>query len=274
MYRMHLSTKNGVTLIELMIALGLLSVIMIIAGSMFMFGNSSFARGNNQYDIQSDARLASDYIQKQIRYAKTAQLLTTPDDEDGYDYLYFDGSNKLVHKAWNSSTSTHDTKYQSSFELPGSEFSLTNSELTFTVNASLNAHTYDVSSKILLPNLKLAGNVAAAATNAVVKFERPQLMASGGGAGGGAGGGGASPISVANLTLNVPKNSPYTYTPSVTGGSGGYVYTYSGYSSCVVNGNKITWTPPNGANKTITFSLNIKDSDNQSKTFSVKLTTQ
>ncbi len=172
----QLNSRKGVTLIEMLIVLGLISVVISVAASMFLFGLKTFAHGNAQYGIQSDVRLASDYIQKQVRYATSVEVIDAPSIYDaGYSYIYFDdATDELIHKAWNLTTNTHDTTFQHSFlfEFPETGFTLNNSNLTFTVKAIDGTQHYLISTQILLPNLFLrSSSVIAATPKVALKYE-------------------------------------------------------------------------------------------------------
>lgn len=74
MINKYLIKRNGVTLIELLIVLSLLVFVGSVGFTMLVFGNQAFSSGDAQYNIQARARLASDVISKQIRYAAEVEL--------------------------------------------------------------------------------------------------------------------------------------------------------------------------------------------------------
>lgn len=72
---MILKSNNGMTLIELIISFVILTSILIAVFAFLSFNNRAFNKGVNQYSVQSNIRLSSDYIISQIRYATEVKIL-------------------------------------------------------------------------------------------------------------------------------------------------------------------------------------------------------
>lgn len=94
--------KHGFTLVELLVTLAILSIVLSAAFSMGSFGNKAFKKGESKSEVQSNLRLAADYITKQLRYASNVSL--TNDDEttskiETNEYIYIDSSGMLKHYA-------------------------------------------------------------------------------------------------------------------------------------------------------------------------------
>lgn len=92
-----LKKKDGVTLIELVVAL---AIVTLVAGSIILIlvsGMNVFSSGSSQYDIQGNARMASQLITEEIRYAVDLEIIqditsVNLDDIPVYvNYLYYDG---------------------------------------------------------------------------------------------------------------------------------------------------------------------------------------
>ncbi len=101
----NINNSKGVTLIELVITLAILSIVLLGIYGFFRVGSNSFMIGSRQYRSQSDVRLAIEAISKEIRYATEVKLLSTiPSSigiDDKYNYFYVkDGS--LVHSLYNN----------------------------------------------------------------------------------------------------------------------------------------------------------------------------
>ena len=111
-------TKKGFTLIELILVIGLISVVIALAFNMFKFGNVAQTMAITEYDIQSQMRVTAQKINTTVRYSSALFALpeiTDPNslkgwnyitmtniDENGYgdeivNYVY-DGSNPAVPK--------------------------------------------------------------------------------------------------------------------------------------------------------------------------------
>lgn len=66
--------EKGVTLVELLAALALLSIIMLLASSVHLFGQNQMTLQTKQIENQSDDRIAIKLIIKEIRKAQTVEV--------------------------------------------------------------------------------------------------------------------------------------------------------------------------------------------------------
>lgn len=98
--------KKGITLIELVIVIGLISMVIAIGYSLYLTSVRGFLRESTSVDNQFKVRHASNMIGRQIRRADTVTInvgklkLTYPDGSS-LEYLLqgdviMEGSNKLV----------------------------------------------------------------------------------------------------------------------------------------------------------------------------------
>jgi prepilin-type N-terminal cleavage/methylation domain-containing protein len=90
--------QAGVTLMELLVVLMLLVIVLGIAFTFYYFINHSFNRGSDQHVLQTDIRLAGDFITKEIRNATEIEVLPVPFEEDpSWRYIYLE-SNSIKSK--------------------------------------------------------------------------------------------------------------------------------------------------------------------------------
>ncbi|MFS0822524.1 prepilin-type N-terminal cleavage/methylation domain-containing protein [Bacillus sp. 1P02SD] len=66
--------EKGVTLVELLAAISLLSIILLLASSVHLFGQKQMITQKNEVQIQSHERLAANLITKEIRKADTVKV--------------------------------------------------------------------------------------------------------------------------------------------------------------------------------------------------------
>lgn len=80
--------QKGVTLIELLAAIALLSVVLLVANSIHLFGQKQMSDQTAEIQSQSNVRLAMDIITKRIRKASTISVdnngVLTLDNTDVY----------------------------------------------------------------------------------------------------------------------------------------------------------------------------------------------
>ncbi|MEH7223078.1 prepilin-type N-terminal cleavage/methylation domain-containing protein [Bacillus sp. JJ1566] len=85
--------EKGVTLIELLAAISLLSIILLLASSVHLFGQKQMNSQTIEVQTQSQERLAANLITKEIRKAKTVEV-NNPNELtiNGTDVYKLDGT--------------------------------------------------------------------------------------------------------------------------------------------------------------------------------------
>lgn len=181
----RLNNRKGFTLIELIIAILILGVVMTAIYTFFMFGNKMSVKGNEQYTIQSDARLDINQIISDVTYATEVTLLSTAPTASEkassvYSYIYIENG-KITRSIYNSATGIRTEK-----TLIGTRYSSTDSHFSkvtgstdsikIQLSSQYNDQTYTVDSVIKLPNFSLqspVGTVQGSATSLAIKFKVP-----------------------------------------------------------------------------------------------------
>jgi len=83
--------KSGFSIVELMVVIGLLAIILGMGLTLYVFGISTHVLGEEQTDVQQNARLVSDFITDEIRMAEKGTILASYDKdktaEDLKDFL-------------------------------------------------------------------------------------------------------------------------------------------------------------------------------------------
>jgi hypothetical protein len=163
--------RYGITLVELIAALGLFSMVMILVFNLNLFGNTVFKKGNIKSTIQSSYRLASNYITKELRYSSNITLLTsmpaTP--TAGVKYLYVSGG---VLKQYDGAL-VKDIPGVASGIVSTLKFDYQNdSVVSFILSGSLKDSNYQLKSSVYL--LNNAGLVPS--TGAVIAYQPGQFV--------------------------------------------------------------------------------------------------
>lgn len=70
-----MKTRKGVTLIELLLALALISIVITIGFSIFSLGNKTQSIASSESQMQADSRLTTEYINNILRYATKAYTI-------------------------------------------------------------------------------------------------------------------------------------------------------------------------------------------------------
>lgn len=173
-------SKKGLTLLELIITIAILSIVLMGAYSLFGVGNTTFIRGTRQSDIQSSIRLASDYITQQIRYSTEIKILddaaipSLRDIQPYENYIYFDSTNNTITHINKYFTKTIPIGHPGSIEFTSlSPFKL----LEFNIRAENLGQSYNINSEVVSMNLHLStgGVITGTTGNTALKTERDAI---------------------------------------------------------------------------------------------------
>jgi prepilin-type N-terminal cleavage/methylation domain-containing protein len=164
--------KHGFTLIEVIVAIGLLTLILGAAYSMQLFGNKSYNRSAEKSEIQDNLRLASDFITKEIRYSSEVSILAsipaTKDTTKKYiskvgsniEYQYY--SSGWLHRDLVIGTSA--ISYSLSFEAMDSQ-----KTLQFLISGASSHNNYSL--KTLVKPLNMDTQIAGTAGDPVICYK-------------------------------------------------------------------------------------------------------
>ncbi len=90
MIKKTFNKQDGLTVLELMVAISLLGIVLALGYMYFSYGVQAFDRGERRTIAQSAARLTSDFITSELRFAKEIEInpAENPGDSSGYCYIY------------------------------------------------------------------------------------------------------------------------------------------------------------------------------------------
>lgn len=136
----HFKTQSGLTLIELLVAIALFSIVMALAFSMFFFNQNVFTRGEARSNVQYDVRMAADFITTELR--NVHEITIDQSSEESIDL------------------STLQQRYQL---LESVEFEIVKEQSRYLVRYKLvgnasNSPAYEIESKVLLNNIGANGS--------------------------------------------------------------------------------------------------------------------
>ncbi len=159
--------NKGFTLIELVLAAGLLVIVLTFVFSTLFFGLNTFTKNNAQYRLQTELRFAADFLLSELRNAKE---LTLPDSfmkEADYCYIYINSSNRLIYE------DNFEIKVLADVELTTASFSILKTDSRNRVAIALEGidgdQSYSVDTELLLNNVF---NLPAAEGKQVIKYKK------------------------------------------------------------------------------------------------------
>ncbi len=106
-----MKNDKGLTLVELIIAMGIMSLIFLVSGSFLMFGSKTHKKTSDEFEIQSIVRILAADISNSIRKSTATFTLYKTDDvnfSDKWNYIMVSKDKKRVvsHK-WNVDQKQH-----------------------------------------------------------------------------------------------------------------------------------------------------------------------
>ena len=140
---MIIKKHRGFTMIELLVSLGILSIIISLGFSTLIFGTKSFGKGTDQATLQQDSRVIISLISNEVRNAKNLRY-SSDDFKDEKYYTIEAKGGKIILKEDNKQLKEIDTTFGEIF------FSLEEKFLVITLKSG----NETISSKILLNNYK------------------------------------------------------------------------------------------------------------------------
>lgn len=158
--------QKGVTLIELLAALVLLSLVLSLAVSAYNFGMHSFQRTTQRSDLQDHVRIISHTITNELRYANEAKLLDScpapASLKAGYDYICLSSDGTSIDQMQDAG-GTHDIwsvvaaslKDSVTYDLEFNIDSGSSSLLNYTIESRNGNQTFHVETKLSLLNMEL-----------------------------------------------------------------------------------------------------------------------
>ncbi|MBZ9688549.1 Ig-like domain-containing protein [Clostridium estertheticum] len=171
----RIAFKSGFTLIELIVTIAILGIVLTMAYSMGDFGSTSFNNGSAKSDIQSNIRIASDYITKELRYSSDAVVLaefpTTPYPNTNYIYVGNDG----ILKQYYNTDITNISGNTSNNMITTLQFQIKNSKtVEFNIQETYRKQTFQLGSSTLL--LNIGDHTLVNGTGAVIAYTTEPII--------------------------------------------------------------------------------------------------
>lgn len=158
-----LNNKNGISLVELLIVLVLISVVLAVGYTFFAFGARAFNIGEARSIVQQNVRTSGDYIARQLRNAFEVQLLdasfSIPENiDDEFQYIFLNENGAIEHRYKDGSKilfGSDDVKVINLlFNNPSSGIL----EYSITAESTNPVQRYSISSELYIENLDLSNS--------------------------------------------------------------------------------------------------------------------
>lgn len=147
-------SNKGVTLIELVIVIALIGIVLSVIYSLYFFSQSTYSQGENQYELQTEARLAFESLTQDLRFVREIEIIDNHGSETAEPYetiLYYDTINNQVVKNFAGTTKTYRFNTSSSNPLVFKKTS--NNTIYYKLSGQEEDQNYVLESDITLLNV-------------------------------------------------------------------------------------------------------------------------
>ncbi|MTI94929.1 MAG: prepilin-type N-terminal cleavage/methylation domain-containing protein [Firmicutes bacterium] len=157
----NLRSQSGITLVELLVVLIILSLVMAGVFSFFLMGHKTYNLGRRQAQMHHDLRLVSELLTQEMRYAVVLTMLDDWDDlpeqaeiSPGERFLYFDehSGQIIIADSQASRPLTNAIISEASFWLEADMFS-------FKLGIISGDVAYSMESSVMLLNIENSGTM-------------------------------------------------------------------------------------------------------------------
>lgn len=169
LHRGSRSTNNkfrrnaGFTLVELVVVMALTLVVLGLVYSFFHFTNTSFVRGGDKFQLQTNLNTASNFVIEELRNVTEIEIVTAPaDDESQYIYV----ENKILkHRKAGTVTDKSEDIFKSDSDLLFTIKDNTKGRyyVKIVINGNRGSENYSLSTEILLNNISSATELSGSA---------------------------------------------------------------------------------------------------------------
>ncbi|UNK16088.1 prepilin-type N-terminal cleavage/methylation domain-containing protein [Paenibacillus sp. N3/727] len=159
--------QKGLTLVELLASIVLLTIVASLAFSAYKFGVNAFQRANEKSELQDEVRIASHVITSKIRFASEVQLLNAcpATFEPGFNYICINPNGRsgrsIEEHVYDTASASHVTRKIVTENLKDPitytvEFGKTSSSiLAYKIISNKNQQRFEVNSEVSLLNIEL-----------------------------------------------------------------------------------------------------------------------
>ena len=153
-----MKNHRGATLLEIIIALAIVGLLVALAFNLLFFGNEIFAKGSDQYQVQTSVRLSTTGITEAVRFASVVSIETSKPVtfEDPYHYIYYE--NESVYYSYLDADDNRQTRLLG-VEVKDLSFTKASPNLlNLSIRGLEEDQAYSIDMDVGLPNMSIKNN--------------------------------------------------------------------------------------------------------------------
>lgn len=174
--------QKGIVLIELVVAIAILSIAMLAIFALFSFGAKMFEKSSDTFEVQNDVRLSLIGSIDEFRYASELKTLSRSevtnelaDSSNKYTYLYLDGDKLYKSEYDETTTSRNISVLANNLDIANSYFEpIASDVLGVKLASSQSGEDYNIDKEVKLVNFSIEGKGAAISggKNMAIRFKQ------------------------------------------------------------------------------------------------------
>ncbi len=164
--------QSGMTVVELLIGLTVMSIVLISGYMFFSFGWRVFDLGTESSIVNNNLRMAAEVVSNEIRYAGVLNVINTADVpvnvDDDKVYIYLNANNRIEKKDNSGSIILpHDLDNEISFNVLFTQIAPNTVRMNFTENTSGNS----LETEVRLLNLSAGNPIGGSTSGQALEYE-------------------------------------------------------------------------------------------------------
>lgn len=175
-------SDQGLTLIELVVAIAILSIVMLAIFSLFNVGTKMYKKSNDTVNLQNDVRISLIGTVDEFRYASELKTLSLSEmtnelsNATNHDtYIYFEGTNLIKSEYIAATSSRKLTTLASNLDGSQTYFEPKSSDvLTLKLTSTLSGEAYSINKDVKLINFSTEGkgSTLSGTKNVAIRFKQ------------------------------------------------------------------------------------------------------
>lgn len=155
-FRNYLVSRNGFTLIEIILTLAIMGIIMVSISNLFISGYNFYKQNEDKAEVQREIRFITNYIDENTKFTENIEVVNSVDitNLDANEIALGEEENYFVVKTYNGSINTRNL---SNIKISSFQFTRNLNELNYTISDFNDVFT--LNTKTILNNINKESSI-------------------------------------------------------------------------------------------------------------------